>query len=166
MKQTENQSTCSCGLPKAHKRGIRYRDHSDAELQRHFKHMEKDARTRKQTENQIQSAFFSALALLEKKHPEVSLCYAIPNGSYRKFTARMIAQATGLKSGVPDVHLPVARGIHVGLWIEFKSDKGRLSESQKAWAEKLTIHGHKVEVCRDWQEAVEIVKDYLNARAK
>lgn len=129
----------------------------------------------RQTENEIQAAFFSWLALHEKKHPELGLFYAIPNGSYRKFTARMIAQATGLKSGVPDVHLPLTRGNYLmgdewevcsGLWIEFKSDKGKLSLTQNEWIQKLEHENHFVAVCRSWTEAANITIDYLNLPIK
>jgi hypothetical protein len=126
---------------------------------------------REQTESQIQSAFFEWLSLHEKKYPELSLCYAIPNGAHKSIASRMKFKREGLKAGVPDVHLPLTsvewptrprpRSFFAGLWIEFKSDKGRVSDTQKEWIEKLTNEGHRVEVCRDWTQAANIVIDYL-----
>jgi hypothetical protein len=51
------------------------------------------------TENQIQADFFSWLSLHQKKHPELALFYAIPNGSHKSPAARGLFQRTGLKPG-------------------------------------------------------------------
>jgi hypothetical protein len=124
-----------------------------------------------QTENQIQADFFTWLALHEKKYPELGLFYAIPNGSHKSPAARGLFKRTGLKAGVPDVHLPIARACYVldrrwngyaGLWIEFKADKGRVSPIQKEWHERLEKQQHVIAVCRSWTEAANVVIDYLN----
>jgi hypothetical protein len=125
---------------------------------------------KQQTENQIQADFFTWLALHEKKYPELSLCYAIPNGSYKSPAARGLHKRTGLKAGVPDIHLPLPSnrgdlhpiGFVIGLWIEFKAKAGRVSDSQIEWQTKLRLIGHRVEICRSWTEAANIVIDYLN----
>jgi hypothetical protein len=122
-----------------------------------------------ESENSIQAAFFEWLRLHEKKHPELALFYAIPNGTNKSYTARMVHQATGLKSGVPDTHLPIQRGLHiadewevfVGLWIEFKSKTGTLSENQKWWIHRLEQEKHFVAVCRSWIDAANITIEYL-----
>jgi hypothetical protein len=113
------------------------------------------------TEDQIQADFFSWLALHEKKYPELALFYAIPNGTNKSPAARGLFKRTGLKSGVPDVHLPVSNDNWNGLWIEFKSAKGRLSESQKWWGQSLINYKQFVEVCRSWTEAANVTIDYL-----
>jgi hypothetical protein len=117
------------------------------------------------TEAQTQAAFFSWLALHEKKHPELALFYAVPNGSFKSPAARGLFKRTGLKAGVPDCHLPItdaAWGVYSGLWIEFKSDKGRLSEAQLKWIDALRKVGHQVEICRSWIEAANAVIAYRN----
>lgn len=121
---------------------------------------------REPSENQIQSAFFSWCALNEKKHPELSLCFAVPNGSHKSPAARSLFKATGLKPGVPDVCLPV-RGVidakaYIGLFIEMKSAKGVLSPQQKLWIDALKNAGHYVAVVRDWQAAAGLVSKYLD----
>ena len=129
----------------------------------------------KQTEAQIQAAFFDWLSLHEKKYPELGLFYAIPNGSYKSPAARGLFKRTGLKAGVPDVHLPIRgqmpnlatiSGYQIGLWIEFKAQKGRMSDSQIEWQTKLRLLGHAVTVCRSWTEAADITMDYLNLPLK
>lgn len=117
------------------------------------------------SENQIQAAFFHWCALNEKKHPALSLIFAVPNGSHKSPAARSLFKATGLKSGVPDVCCPVRGSLrkrpYIGLFLEFKSKKGVLSETQKVWIEALQNAGHRVEICRDWVSAANVVNEYL-----
>lgn len=124
------------------------------------------------SENEIQAAFFDWLSRHESKHPELSLCFAIPNGSHKSPAARGLFKRTGLKPGVPDCFLPVAgyggdgvpmsQMVCKGLWIEFKSKRGTVSETQRWWGEALKAYGHRVEVCRSWTDAANIVIEYLN----
>ena len=94
--------------------------------------------------------------------PELQLLYHIPNGGYRRaFEAKML-KAQGVKSGVPDLCLPVARGGHHGLYIELKADKTKKpTENQKKWLASLTEQGYKAIVCCGWEEAVEQLKEYM-----
>ena len=121
---------------------------------------------REQTEAKIQADFFTWLSQYEKRFPELQLWYSVPNGSHKSPAARSLHKRTGLKSGVPDTHLPVAKGIHAGLWIEFKSKVGKVSPTQKEWAEKLLVQGHEVKVCRTWTDAANATIDYLNLPLK
>lgn len=118
-----------------------------------------------ESENSIQAAFFKWLAVHEKRFPELALFYAIPNGANKSVASRMKFQREGLKSGVPDCHLPLQgrwQGINwSGLWIEFKSAKGRVTTEQKAWITNLRANGHVVYICRSWTEAANITIDYL-----
>ena len=56
------------------------------------------------------------------KYPELELMYAIPNGGKRHIHTAVVLKQTGVKSGVPDIFLPVRRGKH-GLFIEMKRKK-------------------------------------------
>ena len=67
----------------------------------------------------------------------------------------------GVKSGIPDLCLPVARAGFHGLYIEMKSEKGRVSENQKFWIENLTVQGFQTAVCHSWLEAVQVLENYL-----
>lgn len=110
-----------------------------------------------------QEAFFRGLNLLRHRFPEVELAYAVPNGGSRHPIEAARLKATGVKAGVPDVHLPVPRGPHAGLWIEFKSAAGRLSPEQQAWRSLLQSQGHIVVVCRQVDDALAVVQRYLAA---
>lgn len=113
------------------------------------------------SENQIQARYFGWADMMALKIPSLKLLFHIPNGSHKSVTSRAIFKLIGLKAGVPDVFLPVAAGEYHGLWIEFKSEKGRVSDVQQEWHEKLAEQGYKVIVSRDWNEAADETLRYL-----
>ena len=68
----------------------------------------------------------------------------------------------GVKAGVPDLFMPVARGGFHGLFIEMKrSAGGRLSDAQNEWIDRLRAEGYLAEVCAGWEAARETVLEYL-----
>lgn len=119
-----------------------------------------------ESESYIQSAFFDWLKVHERKHPELSLFYAIPNGANKSITARMKFQREGLKPGVPDCHLPLPSQGKNGLWIEFKSKRGTVSDVQWTWITMLRMSGHQVEICRSWVDAANFTIEYLGLDIK
>lgn len=114
------------------------------------------------SESEIQAAFFGWLRVLENRFPALRFCFAVPNGGFRLKATAAAMKRTGTKAGVPDVFLPIASGGFHGLWIEFKTDGGRLSEAQKTFGEFLESQSYKVLVCRKWQAAANAVIDYLS----
>lgn len=114
------------------------------------------------SEEYEQICLFKWAALESGAHPELALLHAIPNGGKRipREAARM--KAGGVKAGVPDMFLPVAReGCH-GLYIELKRrDGGRVSRQQVAWMDALARQGFKVALCHGWHAACEEIMRYL-----
>lgn len=110
------------------------------------------------TEDQEQEALFQWAALV----PELKLMHAIPNGGYRHpATAARLAR-TGVKAGVPDICLPVARGKYHALYIELKRRrKGAVSVTQAEWHRALRANGYAVHVCLGWEAAKEVIEGYL-----
>lgn len=119
------------------------------------------------TEAEEQSALFQWAGLMKGKHPELSLLHHIPNGGYRNKQEAANLKREGVKAGVPDICLPVARqGCH-GLYIELKRKKGgRISPTQACWMERLKKQGYQVAVCYGWVEAKNIILRYLEGRSK
>lgn len=113
------------------------------------------------SEDWVQANFFAWIDRNSAERPELLLFFAIPNGSNKSKMQRWVMQLTGLKPGVPDTCLPIATTAHSALWIEFKSETGRLSPEQKVWIEKLRDDGGKVEVCKCWKAAANITIEYL-----
>lgn len=75
-------------------------------------------------ESEEQSALFQWARLMEGRCPELRLMYHIPNGGLRNKPVAVRLTAQGVRRGVPDICLPVARhGFH-SLYIELKRPKG------------------------------------------
>lgn len=100
----------------------------------------------KALEHDIQRAFFAMIdnPATQKLHPELALFHSNPNGGHRTPAAAGKMKAEGQRPGVPDTHLPIARGGYHGLWIEFKKPGGTTSPEQAHWMTALARHGHKV----------------------
>lgn len=115
----------------------------------------------KNSEHREQAALFKWAKLNERKHPELALMFAVPNGGHRHiFVARKL-KAEGVKAGVPDICLPVPRGDYAGLWIELKVKGNKPTEVQRQWHKNLADAGHRVEVCYSWSEAKNAILYYL-----
>ena len=114
------------------------------------------------TEHKIQSAIVSMAKQLEYRNPDIALLFAIPNGGNRDAITGAIMKREGVKSGVPDMMLPVPMGDYCGLFIEVKTPKGRLSANQKAWIAALKKAGHKCIVVRSPTEAIDEILEYLS----
>lgn len=117
------------------------------------------------TESAEQQLLFQWARMQNGKYPELTLLYHIPNEGKRSHKTGARMKAEGLKSGVPDICLPVARGGHHGLYIELKRVKNsRVTVAQMAWIEALTRQGYVAAVCRGADEAIELITRYLSGR--
>jgi hypothetical protein len=115
---------------------------------------------RQDIEHADQVAVFEWCRMNEAQYPDLELFYAIPNGGHRHISVAKRLKAEGVKSGVLDTHLPVERGGYIGLWIEMKTEDGKVRPSQVWWMERLIEEGHMVKVARSAQEAIDILIEY------
>lgn len=89
--------------------------------------------------------------------------FAVPNGAYKSRSAASHYMREGLRSGVPDLMLPVARGGYHGLFIEMKRQKGGVvSPVQRDWIEYLNAQGYQAVVCRGFDAARKTIEQYLD----
>lgn len=95
-------------------------------------------------------------------YPELELLYAVPNGGKRHIGTAVKMKAEGVKSGVPDLHLPVARVQYHSLWLEMKAPKGTVSTEQKWWLKRLMLEDHCVAVCYSAESAKDVLRHYLD----
>ena len=110
-----------------------------------------------------QATLMNWAAMREGKYPELRLLFHIPNEGKRSQSTggRMVKE--GLKKGVPDMMLPVARGDYHGLFIEMKRQKGsRVSDEQKKWLAELVGQGYATAICYGWEAASECLVHYLS----
>jgi hypothetical protein len=99
--------------------------------------------------------------LHERRYPELRLLHAIPNGGHRHPAVAKAMQEEGVKRGVPDLDLPVARGGYHGLRIEMKAPGGSVKPEQREWIDALRAEGYRAEVCVGWEAAKNLIVDYL-----
>lgn len=114
------------------------------------------------SEHDEQKALFEWSSLCMRKYPELVLMFAVPNGGARNIVVARKLKAEGVKAGVPDVFLPVARGRHHGMAIEMKRVGGRASGEQKAWLKALEEQGYYTAICEGWEAAKNEIERYLN----
>jgi len=131
------------------------------------------------TEHQEQVALFKWAEYAVGRWPVLDLLYAIPNGGLRPARERtdkrgrrirfsveaQKLRAEGVKSGVPDICLPVASGPFHGLYMELKTLTGRPSEAQRRWVAALLRQGYRAEICHGWEQARAVIEDYLGPAA-
>ena len=80
---------------------------------------------------------WSRQASIRTRWPELSRLYHVENE--RQCTPQQAARRKrmGVKPGVPDLCLPVARGRYHGLYIELKTPTGKATPDQEWWVERL-----------------------------
>lgn len=100
-------------------------------------------------------------------YPDLGFFYAVPNGGFRHKAVAGKMKAQGVRAGVLDFNLDVARGPYHGLRIELKRRVGgTVSPAQKHWMAWLTGQGYLAVVCRGWQSARDTLVDYLVLEVK
>ena len=123
------------------------------------------ARPRKHTardgEHAEQVALMRWAAFARARFPELVLLYAVPNGGHRHKATAARLKAEGVRRGVPDVCLPVARSGAHGLYIELKSEHGKVTSEQRGWIRALRRQGYVAEVCHGWESARSMIEHYL-----
>ena len=70
-------------------------------------------------------------------------------------------KAEGLRPGVCDLFLPVARGGFFGCYLEMKTKTGKLSENQKEFIAAVEKQGYLCCVAYGADEAIEFLERYL-----
>lgn len=113
-------------------------------------------------EDREQMALMEWAGMMRGRLPEVEWLIHIPNGGKRSAREAGRLKAMGVKAGVSDLFLPVARGGKHGLWIEMKrKDGGRVSPYQREWMAAMEAQGYETRVCAGWEAAAEEIRKYL-----
>ena len=89
----------------------------------------------------------------------------IPNEGKRTPQQGAKFKRLGLKKGIPDILVPIARSSYHGLWIELKRiRKYQISKQQKWWVDKLNELGYYAAFAYGWEHAKQIIEDYLSGK--
>lgn len=109
-----------------------------------------------------QMQLFTWAAWVSGIYPELTLMFHIPNGGHRNKATAAKLKAAGVKAGVPDLFLPVAKGGYFGLFIELKrADGGVVSSAQKEYIAALEKQGYLCAVAHGFDEAREWIEKYM-----
>ena len=113
-------------------------------------------------ESEEQALLFKWADYMSLKYPALRLMFHVPNGGSRDLIEARNLKRQGVKAGVPDIVLPVARGGFHGLFIEMKrADGGRLSEAQADYLKKLRMQNYQAVVCNGFESAKSVIEAYL-----
>lgn len=97
------------------------------------------------------------------QHPTLGkMLIHVPNGGSRNPIEAHNMKLQGVVAGVADLLLLTPRKGFGCLCIEMKAERGRQSESQKAWEAAAKKSGNLYTVCRDVSSFMEIVNTYLS----
>ena len=96
-----------------------------------------------------------------RTRPELQYIFHIPNETVGGKGWIIRNRQLGVKSGVPDLRLPIPSGGYHGLFVEMKAGRGRLTADQKKWIQALNDLGYKSVVAHGWEDAKCQILDYL-----
>lgn len=114
------------------------------------------------TEHANQVALFCQCALHFEQYPELQLLFAIPNGGLRDKIVAANLKAEGVKSGVCDLFLPVARrGCH-GFFLELKVGKNKPTPDQMKFIMAMQVQGYAAWWFVGWEDAWKALVQYLS----
>jgi len=111
------------------------------------------------SESQEQQALFSYFRQL---HPEI-LMFSIPNGGSRNKLEAIKLKREGVLSGVLDIFISEARNGFHGLYIEMKVKPNKPTPRQADFIRMASSRGYKCGVCYSWEEAKDMILEYLEA---
>lgn len=116
------------------------------------------------TEHQEQVSVFREAAIRAQSDPRWSMLFAIPNGGKRTIGTAVKMKAEGVKSGVPDMFLPIPVGSHCGMFVELKKRSGgQVSPAQRAFLASLDAR-YRAVVANGAQQAIDKILAYLEGK--
>lgn len=119
------------------------------------------------SEDGHQLALMQWCALNFNLYPELKWLHHSPNGGFRNKREAAKLKAMGVKTGFPDLFLPLARKGHSGLFIEMKrpdsvgKKAGEPTDDQEKWIAHLKKEGYIALVCFGWIDARDTLLKYL-----
>lgn len=117
-------------------------------------------------EGSEQEALFAWALYAAGAMPELGLMFHVPNGGSRNRIEAAKLKRQGVRAGVPDICLPVARGGFHGLFVELKYGRNKATDRQTAWLDALRSQGYLAVECVGWDTAREVITKYLKGEIK
>jgi len=88
------------------------------------------------------------------------------NGGLRGKAEAARLKAEGVKAGVPDLCIPIARGGYHGLFVEMKFGRNKPTDEQMKWLSTLERNGYMATVCWGAEEAIAVIEQYAKGRLR
>lgn len=119
-------------------------------------------------EHEEQKALIQWAAVKSQRVPQLGTIFSIPNGARLRGGWRdaQWLKSEGLRSGVPDLFLPVCCGGFGGMFIEMKVLGRRVSPNQGIFMNKLCHQGYYCIIAYSWQMAAAEIMAYLQGKIK
>ena len=96
------------------------------------------------------------------QYPYMEKClFAIPNGGARHIGTAIKLKAEGVTAGVADLFLMIPNKTKHGLFIEMKTEVGKLQQNQIEFLSLAESMGYEAKVAYGFDEGVKIIKNYL-----
>jgi hypothetical protein len=111
------------------------------------------------TEHEEQAAVIQWFDMQYK--PLAGLLFAVPNAAKRNYALAAYMKKEGLRAGVSDLMLPVAKYGFNGLFIEMKSLSGKPTKEQALFMARVTEQGYMAALCKGADAAMGVLKSYL-----
>lgn len=127
--------------------------------------MKRTANKPRMSEHQLQATIIQQCNLRALANPLWGLIFAIPNGGDRDVRVAVKLQAEGVKAGIPDLFVPVARHGWHGLFMELKAKGNKPKTHQEQWLQLLANQGYCCCVITDdLDEAMRILHWYIEGK--
>jgi hypothetical protein len=118
------------------------------------------------TEHEIQRAVMDWVDCALPPETAESI-FAIPNGGHRDIRTAVRLKREGVRAGVSDIEVAIPRPrpeggeMYHGMFIEIKTEKGRLSPAQTAFLARQARLGYSAVVAHGVREAIDAIAGYL-----
>lgn len=111
-----------------------------------------------------QKKIFEWIAYNKAREPKLRLAYHVPNESKRSTVTGARLKQMGMLKGVSDICLPFNNNKYSNLYIELKAGNNKATQEQISFIEGINEAGGKGVVVYDGDNAIEIIKAYLENR--
>lgn len=116
------------------------------------------------SESTEQQLVFEWASWNKNKYPGLETMYHVPNEGKRSASTGRRLKREGLKSGVSDICVPVAKSGYSNLYIELKTGKNKATESQLEFIGGINKYGGKALVVYEAENAIEVIQAYFEGR--
>lgn len=119
----------------------------------------------KQKESLHQIEIFLWIKEHEEEYPVLKTIFHTPNSFFgTNFGVIQWLKKLGMRKGVYDIIIPIAKQGYAAYWIEIKKEKSKLTTEQKQFQELINKYSDtptKFEIFYDSESCLKSIKEYL-----